>query len=92
MMIFVTMKTKLLILITLLFVNNSYALDLEFNKFLIKEEVAKRVIDYLFEDTIQNKNITVHTDTAIERGEFTKCWNKLVYDGAGIPSMRVVCY
>jgi len=92
MMIFVTMKTKLLILISLLFVQNSYALDIELNKFLIKEEVAKKVIDYIFEDTIQNKNMTIHTDTAIQRGKFTKCWNKVVYDGAGVSRMRVICY
>ena len=46
----------------------------------------------MFEDTIENENVTIHTDTAIQRGKMTKCWNKLVYDGQGNPRMRVVCY
>jgi len=86
------MKKLLLTLISLFFLQNSFAVDFDFNKFLIKEEVAKKVIDYLFEDTIENKNMTIHTDTAIQRGKMTKCWNKLVYDGQGNPRMRVVCY
>ena len=86
------MKKLLIICLTPLLFQNAYAVDFDFNKFLIKEEVAKRVIDYLFEDTIENKNMTIHTDTAIQRGKMTKCWNKLVYDGQGNPRMRLVCY
>jgi len=84
---------KKIILILLMTISHHInAVDIEINQFLINEEVAKKVIDYVFKDVIENKHTTIHTDTAIQKGKFTKCWNKLVYDGQGNPRMRMICY
>jgi hypothetical protein len=83
---------KILVILLLMFMQNTNAVDIEINQFLINEEVAKKVIDYVFKDVIENKHTTIHTDTAIQKGKFSKCWNKLVYDGQGNPRMRMICY
>jgi low affinity Fe/Cu permease len=83
---------KIIVILFMMFMQNTNAVDIEINQFLINEEVAKKVIDYVFKDVIENKHMTIHTDTAIQKGKFSKCWNKLVYDGQGNPRMRMICY
>jgi hypothetical protein len=83
---------KLILILLMTISHHSYAVDIELNNVIVNEELAKKVINYIFDDVLENEHATIHTGTAIQKGKFSKCWNKVVYNGQGIPRMRLVCY
>lgn len=87
---FSILKTIIFLILFIPIFSNSE--DLELNTDIILDNLDKRLLDYLIDDTLENDSVTIHTDTAKHRKKITKCWNKTVYDGAGIPKIRLVCY
>ena len=68
------------------------ATDFDTNVYIITDNIGEKILDIIVDDTLETDSVTIHTDTAKHRKKFTKCWDKIVYDGQGFPKVRVVCY
>jgi len=87
-------KLFTIILLTVSFNTNAFEFESGFDRFAdsILTNVGKNILKRTIDSTVRFKNSHIHTDTAIERGKFTKCWSSPVYNGQGIPKYQLVCY